>query len=101
MKADERSLKHFLEQREVNGDYPNWMMKLMGFDFAIEYNPGRSNLVADALSRVPQGVMELGALLSSNGIDWDFSRRGQQGCYFSASSQGCFEKGAGFHRLHY
>ena len=27
--------------------------------------------MADALSRVPQRVVELGTLLSSNGIDWD------------------------------
>ena len=63
--------KTFLAQREVNGGYQKWMIKLLGFDFAIEYNPGRSNLVADALSRVLQEVMELGTFLSSNGIDWD------------------------------
>ena len=45
-------------------------MKLVGFDFVVEYNLGRSNLVADALSFVHHGVIELGSLLSSNGINW-------------------------------
>src|SRR5688572_26529399 len=42
----------------------------MGFDFWIEYNPGSNNLMADALSRVTYGHMELGALLTTHGIDW-------------------------------
>ena len=71
VKTYQSSLKHFLEHREVNGDYRKCLIKLMGFDFAIEYNLGRSNLVADALSRVHHEVIELGSLLSSNGIDWE------------------------------
>ena len=71
LRGENRSkvLRHFLLQREVNRDYQKWMMKLMGFDFTIEYNPGNKNTVVDALSRVSQGAIELGALLSSNGIN--------------------------------
>ena len=54
----------------MHGDYQKWLMKLMGFDFMIEYNLGKNNLVADALSRVTHNGIELGALLSSQGIDW-------------------------------
>ena len=46
------------------------MMKLMAFDFVIEYNSGKNNKVADALSRIPLPLLELGAFLSSNGIEW-------------------------------
>jgi hypothetical protein len=28
-----------------------WISKLFGFDFAVEYRPGHLNAVADALSR--------------------------------------------------
>jgi hypothetical protein len=28
-----------------------WIIKLFGFDFTVEYRPGRLNTVADALSR--------------------------------------------------
>ena len=70
VRTDQRSLKHLLGQREVNNDYQKWVVKLMGLDFAIEYNPGKDNTVVDALSRMSRGEMELGALLSSNGVNW-------------------------------
>ena len=37
VKTDQLSLRHFLEQREVIREYQKWMMKLMRFDFTIEY----------------------------------------------------------------
>ena len=70
VKTNQKSLKHLLEQRELHGDYQNWLIKLMGFDFAIEYNPGKNNLVVNALSRATHDGMELGALLSLQEIDW-------------------------------
>lgn len=70
MKTNQKSLKHLLEQREIHSDYQKLVMKVIGFDFVIEYNPGKNKLVADALSRIPYFVMELGVLLSSNGTDW-------------------------------
>ena len=70
VKTDQNSLKHLLEQWEIVGDYQKWIMKLMGYDFVIEYNPDRLNTVADALSRIPHAVFELGVLLSSNDINW-------------------------------
>lgn len=42
-KTDQRSMKHFLEQRVANGNYQKWLINLMEFDIAIEYCPGRSN----------------------------------------------------------
>ena len=33
-------------------DYKKWMAKLLEYDFEIQYKPGASNKVADALSRV-------------------------------------------------
>ena len=59
-----------LKQREINGNYQKWEIILMDFDFAIKYNPDSNNLVADALSRIPKPVIELGAILSSCGIEY-------------------------------
>ena len=52
VKTNQQSLKHLLEQIEIHGDYQKWVMKLMGFDFSIDYNPGKNNLVVDALLRI-------------------------------------------------
>lgn len=70
IRTDQQSLRHITQQREIGADYQRWVRKLIGFDFEIVYKPGASNRVADALSRKEDGEMELGALISSQGVDW-------------------------------
>jgi len=49
---DHRSLKYLLEQRISTMDQQKWIVKLMGYDYEIEYRPGLENVAADALSRL-------------------------------------------------
>jgi len=44
-------LKFLLDQRLSTVPQHQWISKLFGFDFSVEYRPGRLNIVADALSR--------------------------------------------------
>jgi hypothetical protein len=48
---DHYSLKFLLDQRLSMVPQHQWISKLFGFDFTVEYHPGRLNTVADALSR--------------------------------------------------
>ncbi|WVZ95669.1 hypothetical protein U9M48_041403 [Paspalum notatum var. saurae] len=51
VKTDHYSLKFLLDQRLATIPQHHWVNKLLGFDFTVEYKPGHSNIVADALSR--------------------------------------------------
>ena len=51
IRTDHYSLKYLLDQRLSTVPQHQWVSKLFGFDFAVEYHPGRLNVAAGALSR--------------------------------------------------
>lgn len=52
-----------MQQREV-GAVQKWVSQLISFDFEIQYKPGTSNRVADALSRKDHARMELSVVVA-------------------------------------
>jgi len=51
VRTDHYSPKYLLDQRLSTIPQHQWLSKLFGFDFAVEYRPGRLNSTVDALSR--------------------------------------------------
>lgn len=56
--TDHKSLREILQQRIHTPDQQNYIRKLLGYDFVIEYKPGKNNAVADALSHAPEVMVE-------------------------------------------
>lgn len=62
IQTDQQSQKYLLERRVVTPMQQKWLIKLMGYDFVVEYKSGLDNKAADALlhhdepSRVIQGL---------------------------------------------
>lgn len=51
IKTDQKSLKEFLDQSLLTPEQQQWLPKFLGYDFTIQYIPGKENVPADALSR--------------------------------------------------
>ena len=51
IKTDQRSLKYLTSQRLLEGIQHKLMLKLLEFDYIIEYKKGTKNSAVDALSR--------------------------------------------------
>ncbi|KAD7476958.1 hypothetical protein E3N88_00094 [Mikania micrantha] len=49
--AYEREMMALVLERVTTPDQQNWVAKLLGYNFEIQYKPGKSNRAADALSR--------------------------------------------------
>lgn len=52
IRTDQESLKYIREQKLTEGIQHKLLLKLLGYNFTIEYKKGKENKVADALSRV-------------------------------------------------
>ncbi|GJY02581.1 putative reverse transcriptase domain-containing protein [Tanacetum coccineum] len=49
--TDHKSLRHILDQKELNMRQRHWLELLADYDCEIRYHPGKANVVTDALSR--------------------------------------------------
>ncbi|GJT48768.1 ty3-gypsy retrotransposon protein [Tanacetum coccineum] len=65
IKTDHFSLKYLLDQRMSTPTQLKWLLKLMGFDYEIQYKKGVENVTADALSRI-QHSGELFSVISTS-----------------------------------
>lgn len=51
--TDHSALKWLMTSKNLTGRLHRWALQLQEYDFTIEYRPGSTNVVADALSRAP------------------------------------------------
>ena len=55
--SDHKSLKYIFTKRNLNIRQRMWMEYLENYDFDFHYDPGKANVVVDALSRKSRGVL--------------------------------------------
>lgn len=65
IRTDHRSLRYLQTQPHLSARQTRWMEFLQQFDFEIEYQEGKTNVVADALSRRPDHLNEINVLNKS------------------------------------
>ncbi|GKA45337.1 putative reverse transcriptase domain-containing protein [Tanacetum coccineum] len=67
---DHKSLQHILDQKELNMRQCRWLELLSDYNCEIRYNPGKENVVADALSRKERiNPLRVGSLVMTIGLD--------------------------------
>jgi hypothetical protein len=72
VRTDHYSLKFLLDQRLSTVPQHQWLSKLFGFDFVVEYHLGCMNSVADALSRHDEDASDTPRALAISGPTFAF-----------------------------
>ncbi|XP_028800481.1 uncharacterized protein LOC114755781 [Neltuma alba] len=49
--SDHKSLKHLVDQKELNNRQHRWIEFIKDYDFEFKYHPSKANMVTDTLSR--------------------------------------------------
>jgi hypothetical protein len=82
--TDHKSLKYIFTQKELNLMQCRWLELIKDYDLSIQYHPGKTNVVADALSRT--GVLKVTMPLIA-----DLDRMGVSLCYVGTAKRrlGC------------
>lgn len=57
VRTNHRSLKYLWDRTIVTEAQQKWLIKLVGYDFTIEYKKGHENVVADALSKQMESTL--------------------------------------------
>jgi hypothetical protein len=65
IKTDQQALRYIQDQKLTEGVQHKLLIKLLGYNYTIEYKKGKENIVADAFSRVKHQVR---ALLGSTAL---------------------------------
>ena len=82
--SDHKSLKYIFTQRDLNTRQRKWMDFLEDYDFTLHYNPGKANVLADALSRKSRGALASIASLELRMLE----SVGQFGLQYSEQTKG-------------
>ena len=54
--TDHSAIKYLANKPVTNGRITRWLILLQEFDITIRDRPGKENLVADLLSRIPKSI---------------------------------------------
>jgi hypothetical protein len=71
--TDHKSLKYIFTQKDLNLRQRRWLELIKDYDLDIQYHPGKTNVVADALSRKGQTNMLIGHLLPQE-LCWEMAQ---------------------------